>query len=168
MYQPTVWVDETDQYENRFRETVNQDGTVTHVKVRGEVYVQGTPQDAAHFNNLESGVMDAHTASLLMINAIRQVIWRIENLENSKAIEVGTKVLTNSLEFPFNNSKISVPLAEQQTNCDYIVLTSVMTASGNVGEVEVTEKLTNGFKLSYTGSASSVTVRYVVIGGFAE
>ena len=53
MYQITVWVDESDQYENRFRETDNGDGTITHTKERGTIYVVGTPQDAAHFNNLE-------------------------------------------------------------------------------------------------------------------
>ena len=44
-----------------------------------------------------------------------------------------------------------------------------MTAvTGNAGEIEVSDKLVNGFKLSFTGSASSVTVAWVVLPKPAE
>ena len=75
--------------------------------------------------------------------------------------------LTNSLEFPFNNSEKSVSITTQD-NAKYVVLTEIVSAVGNPGEIEVSDKLNNGFKLSFTGSASQVIVKYTVIGGFAS
>lgn len=85
-----------------------------------------------------------------------------------KVVELGDVTLTNSLEFPFNNSKHTVALETAQDNGDYIVLTEVVDFTGNVGEVVVSDKMTNGFALSFTGSATSVEIEYVVIGGFSE
>lgn len=47
-------------------------------------------------------------------------------------------------------------------------MSTAIPANGNVGEIVVTDKLTNGFKLAFTGSASSVTVKYTVIGGYLK
>lgn len=175
MYQITVWVDETDQYENRFTEVANSDGTITHTKVRGTVYVEGTPQDAAHFNNLEGGVLDAHTAVSLLVNALRQQGWRVEalearadELEAHQQAQTGSVTLTNSLAFPFNNSVQSVALSSRLENTDYAVVIKSVTANGNPGEIDITDRQVNGFKMSYTGSASSVTVNYAVIGGYNQ
>ena len=168
MYQITVWVDETDQYENRYTEVDNSDGTITHNKVRGTVYVEGTPQDAAHFNNMEGGILDAHTAVSLLVNAIRQQGWRVEALETATATETDSKTLTNTQAFPFNNSIQSVALANRRDNTDYVVEILSVVANGNPGEIEITERQVNGFKISYTGSASSVTVTYTVIGGYDQ
>lgn len=82
--------------------------------------------------------------------------------------ETGTVTLTNSLKFPFNNSKRSVSLTKTRKTTNYVVLTEVTAFNGNVGNVEVTGKLTNGFQIGYTGSAASATIKYVVIGGFGE
>ena len=71
--------------------------------------------------------------------------------------ETGTVNLTNSLKFPFNNSKQSVSLTKTRKTTNYVVLTEVTAFNGNVGEVEVTGKLTNGFQIGYTGSAASAT-----------
>ena len=59
-------------------------------------------------------------------------------------------------------------LTKTRKTTNYVVMTDVTAFNGNVGEVEVTGKLTNGFQIGYTGSAASATVRYVVIGGFGE
>lgn len=175
MYQITVWVDESDQYENRFRETDNGDGTITHTKERGTVYVVGTPQDAAHFNNLEGGVYDAHAAVALLINALRQDGWRIDSLEDRtdeleqhQVAVTGSVTLTNSLAFPFNNSLKSVALSHSLENTNYEVVILSVTAVGNPGEIEVSDRQVNGFKMAFTGSASSVTVNYAVIGGYNQ
>jgi hypothetical protein len=175
LYQITVWVDESDQYENRFTEVANSDGTISHTKVRGEVYVVGTPQDAAHFNNMEGGILDAHAAVGLLINALRQQGWRVESLESrSDELEqhqvaiTGSVTLTNSLKFPFNNSQKSVALSHALENANYDVVILSVTATGNPGEIEVTDRQTNGFKMAFTGSASSVTVTYAVIGGYNQ
>ncbi len=168
MYPVTIWVDETDEFEDRFTEAMNDDGTITHKKVRGTVFVEGTPQDAAHFNNLENGVYDAHAATALLVNALRQAGWRIEALEKATVQETGTVTLTNSQSFPFNNSIKTVPLANVRDNLYYVVeiISVVPAGGGNAGEIVVSERQVNGFKMAFTGSASSVAVTYAVIGGY--
>ena len=167
MYIWTNWVDETDQYENRYTESANPDGTITHTKVRGEVYVEGTPQNAANFNNMEQGILDAHVGAQEILIAQRHNLWRIEALEKATDQETGVKTLTNSQEFPFNNSIVTVPLTITRDNLNYIVeVIKVEETGGPAGDIEISERQTNGFKMAFTGSASSVKVTYAVIGGF--
>ncbi len=83
------------------------------------------------------------------------------------AIEAGTVTLTNNQAFPFNNSQVTVPLVTERANQNYIVDYEVTAATGNVGDIIVSAKLVNGFKIEHTGSASSVTVKYQVLGGMA-
>ena len=194
MYNPTYWLDEVDEYENRFTETENSDGTITHTKVRGTVLQQGTPQNADNFNNLEYGITDAALALSLLDLAHRQLSWtvdaEIEQRETDDAsesqarsaadsaldaliksrtlTETGTVNLTNTLEFPFNDSQVSVSIPTARNSLNYTVLILSATAeSGNVGEIEISDRQINGFKIAYTGSASAVTVTYAVIGGNA-
>ena len=171
MYNRTFWVDETDQYENRYTETANSDGTITHTKVTGEVYVEGTPQSAANFNNMEDGIEDAHIAHALLLQAFREKGWeddaRLDALEKATVQETGTVTLTNTQAFPFNNSQKSVALANVRDNLYYVVeVISVTPTGGPAGEIEVSERQINGFKMAFTGSATSVTVVYAVIGGY--
>ncbi len=167
MYIWTTWVDETDQYENRYTETANPDGTITHTKVKGEVYVEGTPQNAANFNKMEEGILDAHTGTQQLLLAQRHDRWRIEALENATDQETGEKTLTNTAAFPFNNSIVTVPLTVTRDNLNYIVeVIKVEATGGPAGDIEISERQTNGFKMAFTGSASSVKVTYAVIGGF--
>lgn len=92
----------------------------------------------------------------LLLNYARQNAWYIER---------GTITLTNSMDFPANNSQISVALAESQENTNYIVVTEIGSVL-NAGDIDITDKLTNGFKIAFTGSARSVPVKYTVLGGF--
>ena len=158
-YTKTVWKDESDEYEGRYTETMNGDGTITHTLVRGEVYVEGTPMDATHFNHMEEGIYDAHQ-ELVAQDA------RITAQEKQTAQETHTVNLTNSQEFPFNNSAQSVALTTERDNTNYIVQILSVTAVGNPGEIEITDRQVNGFKIGYTGSAPSATVKFTVIGGF--
>ena len=89
-------------------------------------------------------------------------------MQRLRVVETGTVTLTNSLEFPFNNSSRTVALQTSQANADYLVDVEVTAFTGNVGKIEVSNRMTNGFALAFTGSATSVTVRYFVIGGFTE
>ena len=167
MYLWTNWVDETDEYEDRFRETMNEDGTISHEKVRGEVYVEGTPQDADHFNKMEKGIVDAQIAAAQILLGQMQNRWRIEALEKATDQETGEVTLNNSQSFPFNNSQVSVPLTIERDNLNYVlVVISATPTGGPAGEIEITDRQVNGFKLAFTGSASKVVVKYAVIGGF--
>lgn len=166
MYLPTKWLDHVTEFPNRRKITDNGDGTQEVVKAQGEVIQQGTPQSATNFNNLETGVFDANIAMSLFMNFARQLGWRTDALETATVQEVGTVSLTNSQQFPFNSSKKSVALANRRDNLNYIVVIVAVTGTGNIGEVEVTDRLVNGFKLNYTGSAPSAAVTYAVIGGY--
>ena len=172
MYSPTLWKDHVTSPANRYIIQQNDDGTYT-IMLTGEIMQQGTPQDQEHFNNIEIGIYDSHLAGSMILNAFRQLQWENDNLRNNinshtwKA-QTGTITLKNTSKFPFNNSLASVALVASMPNINYIVMVDVVDAKGNVGDVTVSDKLTNGFKLSYDGSASEATIKYPVIGGYLE
>ena len=58
MYRQTRWEDRVTEYEDRYRETQNPDGTFTHTEVPGEIIQEGTPQNQTNFNNMENGIQD--------------------------------------------------------------------------------------------------------------
>lgn len=165
-YTPINWQNRVVERPRTYSEVTNQDGTKTYTPAPGEVLQEGTPQSAQNFNIMDDGIMDAHVAAKLVLNALRQCGWRVEDLEKATVQETGTKTLTNSLKFPFNNSQVSVPLTNRRDNLNYVVVIVSVTGTGNVGEVEVSDRLVNGFKIAYTGSAKSVAVTYAVIGGY--
>ena len=122
----------------------------------------GTLIDQDHLNNMEEGIFEAHEMSM---SAIMSRVQAKRDIEGVKGLEV-TKTLTNSQTYPFNNSKTTVALpALRNNNGYYVVVETVSATDGAVGEFIVSDKLLNGFKLEYTGSASSVSVRCMVIGG---
>lgn len=128
----------------------------TDIRLAIATMIVSNRQQQWDFNNTKS-IVEAFNA--LGINS------RLNQLEGNYIIEVGSMTLTNSMTFPFNNSQQSIALRTAQNN-NYIVMTEVASASGNVGEINVSDLLSNGFKLSYTGSAKSATIKYYVIGGF--
>lgn len=107
--------------------------------------------------------VDKDTAFELLLNAFRQHKW--QNEEDAPVCEYGTATLTNTDKYPFNNSQVTVPLVNTQKNIKYAVVAEITSANGNPGEVVVSGKQTNGFKLAFTGSGSSAVVEYIVIGG---
>ncbi|MCM1059679.1 MAG: hypothetical protein NC452_05240 [Eubacterium sp.] len=163
MYNRTFWQDHVTQYENRFREQNNSDGTISHIPVEGEVLQEGTPQNAANFTNIETGIFSAHeTAAELARIALQQ-----GRGINALSGETGTITLKNTSVYPFNNSVKSVSLAKIRDTEEYTVdaYVTAPTDGGSVGRIVITDKLKNGFKIAYTGGAASVTVKYTVRGG---
>ncbi len=166
MYDWTQWLDHVTSPSNVFRiEDIG--GGLYQITLAGTVMQQGTPQDQTHFNNLESGVVDAHAAVALLLNFTRQLGWTKDDiltwLGKVNTVYVGTKELTNVQAFPFHDAAQSVSIGATLDNTYYEVQTKVTAFTGCVGEIEVSDKLVNGFKLSCTGSASSVTVAWAVI-----
>lgn len=158
MYDWTTWFDHVTKQQNLFTIVDNGDGTWT-ITPTGEVMQQGTPQDQVRFNNIEKGIVDAHLGIGLLLNYARQNAWEIER---------GVVNLSNSESFPFNNSIQTISLEKDFGSKDYIILTEIENVIGNAGEIETSDKLTNGFKIAFNGSAKSVTVKYIVIGGFLK
>lgn len=59
MYERNYWQDHVSEFDNRFREQNNADGTISHIPVEGEIIQQGTPQNAVNFNRIEAGIFAA-------------------------------------------------------------------------------------------------------------
>lgn len=162
MYQEKIWQDHVTEFEDRYEETTNPDGTVTHTPVEGEVIQQGTPQNAKNFNHMEDGILAANEKAAYIMLTLLHHGQTLENLIG----EVGTVTLTNSEEYPFNNSTETVALKQPRGNLDYrVIVEAVAEDTGAVGEIRITDKQVNGFKISHTGSAKRVNVKYVVEGG---
>lgn len=77
--------------------------------------------------------------------------------------------LTNTVEYPFNDSQKTVSITNTRFTTDYEVDTEIMSpANGEqVGRIVVTDKLTNGFKIAYTGSAPEVQIKCAIKGGMS-
>ncbi len=163
MFEPKLWQDHVTTFENRYTESTNEDGTITHTPVEGEVIQQGTPQNAANFNHMEEGIVNAsELAALLAVASIHQ-----GQLQKDLAGEIVTVTMTNTQEYPFNDSITTVSLPQERNHNGYTVMAEVAEYSGGFpGEIVISEKLLNGFKVAFTGSAKSVKVVLHVKGGF--
>lgn len=141
-----------------YRETKWQD-EIKDVNT-GELIQDGTDQSAGNFNNAEHGITDAHMAQLILAAGMLPIM---------RAAQVEEKVitLTNSKKIPFNNSQKSVSMSIERDATTYDVDVQVIEAAGTgiTGVFSVTDKMLNGFKISYDGSASSATVKLTIKGG---
>ena len=151
MYTPTEWEDRV----------VDQQ--------TGEVLVEGTPVNEVNLNNNEIGTHAAHTAFSIFLQYFMQFDrWVRQKVADHAAEflnEIQTVTLTNSLKFPFNNSVYTVSLATPRKTLNYDVTWEVISTNGNVGDISVSDKQLNGFKISYDGSATSVTLKIRIKGG---
>ena len=162
MYTPTIWKDEVCQYPYRYKEVTNPDGTVEHQPAHGTLMQQGTPQSATNFNHMEKGVFMAIEMANEAVRMQRSSQRRLDGI-------VGTKLqiaLTNSQQYPFNNSVKTVQLPESRNTMDYTVDCEIVSRTGgSVGDIVFSDKLLNGFKVAFTGSASKVVLNLYVRGG---
>lgn len=169
MYKQTYWKDHVTQYPNRRTVTENPDGTVDVEKAQGTVIQQGTPQSGTNFNNQEDGIQAAHITEQIrmqyQMQKEREVDSRLNAFDAEFTNEVGTIDLTNSMKFPFNNSQKTVSLKQARKTLNYDVNIEVTASAGNIGDIHISEKQLNGFKIAFDGSASAVTIKYRIQGG---
>lgn len=159
-----IWKDHVTQFSNRYKEVNNADGTITHEAVEGEVIQEGTPQNAENFNDLEQRVFTSGEVAGLALLKVKMAESRIKGLQG----EIIETTLTNTKEYPFNNSKKTVALKTPRGNLDYTVnVEADADGAGGVGDIKITDKQLNGFKIEYTGAAKSVSVKCTVQGGYA-
>ena len=171
----TYWVDHVLSETNKFTVSADHDDIYT-ITPYGTVMQQGTFQDAAHFNSIEEGLTANEEAIYILLDFARHnketADKRLDaaeaHIDELYATETGSVVLTNTSKFPFNNSKQTVALSTSRDNGNYVVVVEITAASGNVGEIIVSDQLVNGFKIEYTGSAASATISYKVIGGWSK
>lgn len=108
MYRQTRWEDRVTEYEDRYRETQNPDGTFTHTEVPGEIIQEGTPQNQTNFNNMENGIQDATMAAQIL--AWANFHQQRHNDEHEASVDAEIKgelhevTLTNTQRYPFNSS----------------------------------------------------------------
>ena len=159
-----IWKDHVTQFSNRYKEINNADGTITHEAVEGEVIQEGTPQNAKNFNDMEQRILAAgEVAGLAMLK-----VGAVESKVEGFAGEIIETTLTNSKEYPFNNSKKTLALKTPRGNLDYTVFVESSTEdAGGIGEIKITDKQLNGFKIEFTGAAKEVSVKCTVQGGYA-
>lgn len=140
---------------------VDANGTSTTLMSTGEVIQQGTAMDQAHFNNLEKGVSDNQTA-------LRLLLLKMLQDARGSADEVHHVTLKNTASYPFNSTMdtpTTVALNITRNSTDYAVIPYVEGHEGEVGAIHVEDQLTNGFKVSFDGSATSVDLVLLVQGG---
>ena len=159
MKEPLIWVDEVRSPSNTFEVVRNEDGTYTSQRA-GTLIQKGTNQSANNFNQMSMAIFENGEVNAVLIQEIRQHQRKIEDLDG-QVIEV---TMTNSLEYPFNNSKKTVSINQKDT-LDYRVTVELAENTPNVGEIIVTDKQVNGFKIEFTGSAKSVKAKCYVTGG---
>jgi hypothetical protein len=141
VYNPTTWLDEVSGIQT------------------------GTPVDEQNLNNMETGINSANLTAEFLTETVKHQKDQINNI-SGEIIEV---TLTNSAgEAFFNNSVKTVALSVNRDSVDYTVTAEIATPTDNVGDIVIYDKQVNGFKVKYTGSAASVSLRLYVQGGNAS
>lgn len=64
--------------------------------------------------------------------------------------------MTNTLDYPFNNSMITVPLKNNLKHNHYLIGYDLNHTDGPLESIEIVEKKNNGFKIRFTGSSKTV------------
>lgn len=169
MYDRRIWQDSVRDPERTYTLVQNADGTVT-LKPAGKQLQVGTNQSSENFNGIEDGVQDVNIALGIIFQHLLQSEPdhedRIGVLEDDCTVEAGTITLTNTSKYPFNSSAKTVALAKTRNSTNYLVECTVESYSGGLpGDIVVSGKAVNGFKLEFDGSAKSVTIKYIVKGG---
>lgn len=155
------WKDQVCEFPNRFKHNVDGD-KVTLEKDPGTIKQQGTPQNATNFNRMDLAALEA---MLMSAEAMRMLLRQSEELKGITG-EVIEATLTNSQVYPHNNSTKTLQIVTPRNTKDYTITVEVVSVTGGaVGDFEISDKLLNGFKIKYNGSASSVAVRCYVRGG---
>lgn len=131
---------------------------------KGNIIQKGTQLSARNMNRIETGIYEAHLLAAILSQYNMQQKKVLNDLEG----EIGQVTLKNSETFPFNNSIETIALQKQRDTLNYRVTTEVISADGEVGNVIVTDKQLNGFKIAFTGSAKNVTIKYYVQGGMYQ
>lgn len=156
------WKDHVVEFPGRIELKDLGNGLYQVVKSPGKVKQQGTPQNGTNFNIMDYAALEA----MLMASENNRTLLMIGNTLDGIVGEKIQVTLTNSQLYPHNNSKKTVQLLTKRNDMDYTVECEVVSVTGgSVGVFEFSDKLLNGFKIAFTGSAKSVVVNCYVRGG---
>lgn len=146
MYKPTIWQD--------------------HV----EGVQEGTNMNAANFNNIEAGVMEASALAALNAAVSR---YSFDMAKNAEVIKINSQA-TGAQKLV----KVYFPDNKKRNLIDYKVVpvvinsigdpdTTIYFADGITGDIIIDTKDTDYFEFYYTGSATYVDVDFYISGGMA-
>lgn len=157
MYDLTNWQDRVVEFEDRYKEIQNEDGTITHEAVAGEVLQEGTPQSATNFNNIEKGIFENRVIELL--NAQMNSLASVEDLENAlNKVEGGT--VTSS------SKTITVAFDKSKNNTNYEIVPIISSPVGLSNYyITISSKQANGFIAVVYGTYTSIKVDFLIKGG---
>lgn len=171
MFDILTWLDHAITPDKTYTLVDNGDGTVT-LTPYGTVIQQGTNLSAANFNRMEEGILDAGLAATILgfgnLQQQRQNDEHLTMMDDEVLGETKTVTLTNSASYPFNSTvdnPVSVALTTTRKNLYYSVEATVASHTGEVGDIHISDKALNGFKVSFDGSGKSVTLTLRIKGG---
>jgi hypothetical protein len=146
MYKPTIWQD--------------------HV----EGVQEGTDMNAANFNNIEAGVMEASALAALNAAVSR---YSFDMAKNAEVIKIRADA-----EGAQKRVRVDLPDNKKRNINVYNIVpvvvnsigdyeTNVGWADGVTGDIIIDTQFTDYFEFYYTGSATCVTVEFYISGGMA-
>lgn len=140
MYKPTIWQD--------------------HV----EGVQEGTDMNAANFNNIEVGTMEAN--ALAAMNSAHQR-YATDKAKETEVIVVECGLLFSPEAPSSDETFVAIPNNVTRNNTNYIVapIVTFMTGGDGAGIVEISDKQANGFKARFTGDFTQMTIKFLISGG---
>lgn len=119
---------------------------------------EGTDMNAANFNNIEAGVMEAE--ALAAMNAAQRRYC------NDMALNAETIVVEATLTGSGTTNSVNLPEANTRNMTTYNIVAEIKSVTGGTaGDIIPVTKQANGFTVKYNGTASDITVRFHVSGG---
>lgn len=129
------------------------------VKDGSTIIQPGTPMNAQNFNNMEHGILANDALAAVLAQVQRQAMLSGAEFE----VESGSATISPA------NTDNTISIVKLRNRTTYNVTVEVNSVSGGnyipVGDIIISGKQANGFKVKYTGTATSVTIRYHVQGG---
>ncbi len=123
---------------------------------------EGTDMNAANFNNLEAGTMEA--AALAAFNA-QMKRYDDDEAMNAKVFSFTATVTGSGAGKNVDIPAIATRKAFNLANEYNVDVQLVSAAGGTVGDIMITAKQANGFTVAYNGTATSFTAVFKISGG---
>lgn len=81
-YKRTNWRDHVVEHPDTYNVVNNEDGTITQYSAPGEIIQQGTPMNEAHFNNMESGILQVNVAFDELLTIVQAKMRELDELRS--------------------------------------------------------------------------------------
>ena len=119
---------------------------------------EGTDMNAANFNNLEAGTMEA--------NAMAAINAEYQRHANDIAKDNETFVVRCTIEEASSVVHVDIPDTHRRNTTNYRVVPVIVKYTGTAdGYVGIASSDVDGLSVVYYGSASAVTVDFHISGG---